>query len=138
MGIRDLSRCDVNLINDEGASPTFVASELSRLRVLQLLVKAKGDVNATMYRDEIATCLEMATQKHHHDVVKVLLDAKAPPDHPDHVTTEAMVAARAGDMDILCLLLDAKADPDNRRDKNGQSVVDILAADRGVKSIADA
>ena len=29
---------------------------------LQLHVKAKGDVNATMYRDEIATCLEMATQ----------------------------------------------------------------------------
>ena len=28
----------------------------------QLLVKAKGDVNASMYRDEIATCLEVATQ----------------------------------------------------------------------------
>ena len=29
-------RCDVNCINDEGASPTFVASALSRLRVLQV------------------------------------------------------------------------------------------------------
>ena len=81
----------MNCINDEGASPTFVASELSRLRVLQvttlpaslaftldmcsahrhdqnvrvkLLVKSKGDVNASVYRrnEDSATCLEVATQ----------------------------------------------------------------------------
>jgi len=103
--------------NGGNSTALMEASYYGHLDVVQALLAAKADVNATRSsKGDGDTALTLAVQKGHVEVVQALLAAKANIDPPCCSTGALFEATMARNLDMVKVLLTAKPDL-NRRSK---------------------
>ncbi|KAH8684390.1 ankyrin repeat-containing domain protein [Tricladium varicosporioides] len=102
----------INLVSKEALSHGLLyASSHNHLEVVQRLLDAKADVNATA-EGEGHTALQAAAGGGHLEIVQRLLDAKADINATSTIYrtgTALEVAAESGHLEVVQILLDAKA-----------------------------
>jgi ankyrin repeat protein len=114
---------NVNVKNDDGATPLIYAAHGGHLRVVRLLLRAGGDPNIRAKRGAFVTPLLAAIEAQQSDVCLELLDAGADPNLADCTrTTPLMEAARLGDAFIVQQLLSKGALVD-RADRLGKTAL---------------
>lgn len=114
----DVNNRKFTFLDGSGTSTALIeASFYGHLKVVQALLAAKADVDATRSeKKDGETALTLAVQKGHVEVVRMLLAANADVDHPCCSANALYEAARARNLDIVKVLLAAKPDL-NRRSK---------------------
>ena len=112
-----------------GERALIAASGIGDLEVVQFLLNAKVDANATdtLGRVTTTTALMSASEKGHLDVVRALLDAKADVNATGILGTALMVAAQRGHLDVVKALLDANADVNVRKVNPVDSRISVTA-----------
>ncbi len=93
-----------------GSTPLCTATSDGALNMMQVLLRAKADVDKACERHGF-TPVMVATAHAKSDALRLLVLAKADINVPNSDgETPADVARKRNDDDILCILLDAKAD----------------------------
>jgi len=100
---------DANAKSADGTTALMVAAAAGHKEVVQTLLAAKSDVNASR-KDNSATALAVASQNGHLDVVLALIAAGANINYAlDNGDTALIRASRNGYLDIVQALITAKA-----------------------------
>jgi uncharacterized protein len=94
--------------NDFYTSPLMGAAKKGQIEMLQLLLRKGANVNISL--DEGETALDVAIEENHTDVVKILLESGANPNHYSPGGTPLFYAARKGYAKIVSLLIEHGAD----------------------------
>jgi cytohesin len=119
------ARADV--ARGDGFSPLQLAAWEGKADLMALLLKGSVDVDAGSAK--VAPPLYLAVQRHHREVVRLLLRKDARWDIPFEGYTALQRAAYEGDTDMLGAMLDAGADPNLGSQTHPPPL--ILAAERG-------
>jgi uncharacterized protein len=94
--------------NDFYTSPLMAAASNGQIEMVQLLLRKGANVNISL--DEGVTAIDVAIEKNHADVVKLLLESGANPNHYALYGTPLHHAARKGYAKIVSLLIEHGAD----------------------------
>ena len=96
------ANADVNLKCDSKL-PTalFHAAKIGSCEKTQLLLDAKASTGINITNEKQETAADIADRNGHHDVVQLLLDAKATPRDDWHRMRDACIEGRAGDVKSL-------------------------------------
>lgn len=106
------ARADAAQLN--GVTPLMIASRAGHAAIVKAILAKGVDVNARTTKTR-QTALMWAVAEKRHDIVKLLLDAKADVKAASSVAfTPLLFAARNGDIDAARLLLAAGATPNDR------------------------
>ena len=100
---------DVNLAQQKGATPLYLAAQMGHTEVAELLVAAQ-DINVNLVTKEGATPLHIAVLKGYAEIVEALLaapGANVNPELPGKNETPLLLALHLGREQIAGLLLDA-------------------------------
>ncbi len=105
------------------ATSLMVASYRGSLEMVQALLAAKADVDATLSeKKDGETALTLAVQQGSVEVVRALLAANADVDHRGPDVSALYAAARAANLDMVKVLLTAKPNL-NRQGKSGETAL---------------
>ena len=122
------SGADINLRDDDGQSPLFVASKYGLCDVVKYLLISGADIN--LCDDDGESPLFVASQKGEYDVVKCLLSSGAEINlRNKRGQSPLFVASKYGLCDVVKYLFSSDADI-NLRDNRGQSAL-FVASEEG-------
>ena len=98
---------DVDIQDNYGETPLFIASNKGYLEIVQILIQAGADVDK---QDEfVFTPLMIASKKGHTEIVKLLIKAGADVDKGNKtIGTPLMIASKKGHTEIVELLKQTK------------------------------
>uniref|UniRef100_A0A1I8GXH6 ANK_REP_REGION domain-containing protein n=1 Tax=Macrostomum lignano TaxID=282301 RepID=A0A1I8GXH6_9PLAT len=122
-----LAQADVELQDERGFSPLYMAAQFGHSEVVKALIKSQADVNV-LWKFSLAP-LHIAAQENHQETVDLLIGAQANVDvQRDTGESPLHLAVHwgHGHTDITNLLLSSKADSDIRT-KSGKSPLHIAA-----------
>ena len=106
------SGADVNLTNQYGVTPLFIASREGHVGVVKLFIEAKADVNLTNTYGE--SPLFIASRQGRVGIVKLLIKERADVNIANQKgVTPLHIASDRGHAEIVKMLLEAEADVNN-------------------------
>ena len=120
---------DVNLAQQAGATPLYLAAQWGHVKVVELLLSVPG-INANLATNMGVTPLHVAAQKGYLEVVRMLLAARGinvnPVIHDKH-TTPLHLAIYMGHEDVAGLILEAPDIDVDQQDEGGLTAVHFAA-----------
>lgn len=123
---------DINA-KEDGRTPLHSAVNVSNMPMVELLIKAKADLNARNGKGN--TALSLAVFKGNEATIKLLLEAGADPDIADNEGfTPLHTAVEHEHVDMVAALLARKADP-NRSLSDGRSPLHTAARHGDLESM---
>ena len=131
------SGINVNAANINGETPLAAAIERGTYSIVNILVKAGADVNATLPHRNNMTMLMFATETSNYriNIIRTLLDHGAKINARDKKgQTSLMYAAKANEGNVIRMLLEAGADTE-LEDNSGNKAINYAAV-RGYNSSA--
>ena len=110
------SATDIDLKNDWGGTPLYLASQENHAQILDVLIRKGANVNSWNGNPEakFTTPLFVASQQNYIEVMKILLASGADVNKPAHDGTSPLfVASEDGQLEAVKLLLANGAEVDN-------------------------
>jgi ankyrin repeat protein len=123
------AKADVTTVNESGNTPAQYAADRGHHGVVEVLVRAKVDVNKDLNNAYSGiTLAHVAARRGHHGVVEVLVRAKADVNKAYYGGTLVHYAARCGHHGVVEVLVRAKADLNKAITVQGESDGCLTAA----------